>query len=293
MKCVEFVVYSYFLRNFPIELSWLKRVLLGVNVCRQRTLKIVLPARRMSGETNTSLGNGLTNYFVYSYACRYCSIPLYAAFVEGDDGLFQTGGSPPPEHIFSSLGFELKIQAHSSWNHAHFCGMHMCIVEGEPYILKDPYHLISHIGWTTSAQKLSTKRHVRCGLLRAKAYSLAYELPGTPIAGALARYLLRVTAGVDPIWDYDGYHDAIPKDVDIQRLANRPVPDQVRREAQKDFGCSVAEQREIESYLDGCTSLQPIPRALIRGAPKEWEFLEDAYRKSITYFTLIGVPTVS
>jgi hypothetical protein len=159
----------------------------------------------MSGDMNTSLGNGFSNLMLWKFMCFKSKIKS-EGFVEGDDGIFAISGSKLPDlSIAKRLGFALKLQTFDDPSKASFCGNVYA-----DNILREPHDFLANFGWSSSCIGAGVK--VRRQLLRAKALSAKYETPHCPIVGALADRALVLTRGIAPRFVNDGYHE-IPSDV--------------------------------------------------------------------------------
>jgi hypothetical protein len=240
MANVECCIYERAFRNHPEASALITSALTGLNFCSTRTgLRYKLLARRMSGDTCTSLGNGLTNYLLALYICTKQGKTL-SGFVEGDDGLFVTNATLTAKH-YEQLGFTIKIERHESVQEAGFCQMYF---SDDLQLVKSPFAVIHKFSWTSSC--LYARELIRKQLLRAKALSGVYETPHCPILGALYRAALRYTDGVAPRFVMDGYHQ-IPRDT-------RAIPDfsptaETRRFFAQKFGVPVHLQLAAESAI--------------------------------------------
>lgn len=206
MRHLEFVFYKHLLSSVEggqEVLDCMEEVLTGTNRIVNKFFRANIDARRMSGEMNTSLGNGLSNLIICRAVCRWYGIGDVSGVVEGDDGLFSFVGSCPTTEHFTSLGFDIKLEEFDSIEKAGFCGQ---LFDMSDYnILTDPYKVFSMFGWTTAKYRNSNRKKMRT-LIRAKSLSLAYQYPGCPLLGALAQYGMRITRGYD-IRSYIGSRD--------------------------------------------------------------------------------------
>lgn len=224
---------------------------------------------RMSGEMNTSLGNGWLNLMLINAICTSHDCEWHG-HVEGDDGIFaltpHPGGSVPTCDDYTMYGAEIKMTDATDLHLASFCGNVFDPVELKN--LGDPTYFIATFGWvlTTSTGLLSDG--VRHALLRAKAMSALAEYHGTPVIPSVARFVLRCTPSVAPRWtlgqttiDYwteqtiGPYLDQLS--VKIRQWASEPTS------SRETMACAypswdIATQLKVESYFDSLTSLQPL-----------------------------------
>lgn len=182
-----------------------------------------LDGRRMSGDMCTSLGNGFTNEMLWRFMASKMGFETLG-HVEGDDGIFATWGchvdAIDVAKLAEKLGFTIDIVEYDDPGKASFCGI-LC---ADDAIIKDPRSVLESFGWSYSFIGASDK--VRRELLRAKAMSLAYELPQCPILGALARRVLDDTVGSKARFINDGYHDtpvAVPLDPFLPSVSTRSL----------------------------------------------------------------------
>lgn len=241
---IEFVLYDEMMPWLPdSDKQFLFSVLAGTNNLRTRAgVSAKVKARRMSGEMNTSLGNGFTNLMLALFCAHEHGFDL-DGYVEGDDGLFACNGELTKE-MYAGLGFEIKIDEVADPCHASFCGM---IFSDSGQIIRDPKRFLQTFGWTHSFINAGDK--IMRELLRAKALSACYETPHCPIVGAMARRALLKTRGSAPRFVRDGYHDvdAIPRD----EKAIEPFRPELSTRmlfAQK-FGVSIEEQLRCEAAI--------------------------------------------
>lgn len=152
--------------------------------------RVKAAAYRMSGEMNTSLGNGLTNLFTYAFALQEagCPDPFSSQFgvFEGDDGLSAVNILPKIE-IFSELGLVMKLETHSELSHASFCGKIFDVVDNA--VVGDPLYYLSTCGWSFKA--VACTDDVSNKLMAAKGLSFCYQFNGCPILYELGHYLFR------------------------------------------------------------------------------------------------------
>lgn len=185
MECVEMVIYKHLLKKFPSELELVK-VILGRNHLVSKYFSGELEAVRMSGEMNTSVGNGISNYMFMLFAASKLGVEVKNMVVEGDDGLVELNAELSPD-LFAKMGLEIKL-APTRPCEASFCG---CVYD--PMTLRNfghPLDLLAKIGWAPKkAMSYSARR--RTELLVAKVYSACAEFPGVPIVWKFCELVLR------------------------------------------------------------------------------------------------------
>jgi hypothetical protein len=246
MEACELQLYKRYLLHYPDIYEDLAKTIAGTNVgSTKQKVRFKVKARRMSGDMCTSLGNGFTNYMLWSFFMNQHG-NRWDGIVEGDDGLFMYEGSDITEDEFYSLGFEVKLTPHEDPMTASFCG----VISSGVQSIRDPRNVLDGFGWTES--KVDSVK-VRNELLRSKAISLIYETPGCPILAALGSACLKLTEGFKARFknfgDNAGYKSP-PLIVPVE-----DVLPETRLLFQRMYGVSVSLQLIIESDLSrGCFS---------------------------------------
>lgn len=286
MDACEFELYRYMLsesQDCGEVLSVMQEVLMGKNTVINKFVKGHVHARRMSGEMNTSLGNGWSNLMFMNFVCSKNNLKYVNGVVEGDDGLFSFIGNTPTTEMFTSLGFNIKLQEYASVNTAGFCGQ--LFDDQDLQIVTDPFKVAGLFGWTTARYARSNKNKLKL-LLRCKSLSMAHQYPGCPVIGALAQYGLRMTRS----FDVSGFIER-RRDVNLyeyeklkEALADKSVRTYVepgmgtRLLFEELYNISVEEQIKIEKYLMSKEDLTPlnIP-CLSENSPADWRHYYDNY----------------
>lgn len=260
MRVCEFVLYDYLCKDLPTGkeiVRTLYNVLTGENRCSFKGFMVRVVARRMSGEMNTSLGNGFSNLMFMLFVCKKVGFKNVVGVVEGDDGLFVGDGNPPTSEDFSKLGLIIKLQVHHSLAAASFCGI--VFEPGDNINVRDPLPVIVGFGWGDAKYALSRTRKKQA-ILRCKALSYAHQYPGCPIVQSLAWAALRMTRNVKGEtlryvqrakidgWYRETLLRAIADEKNIVRI--EPLP-RTRLLVQELYGISVSDQKEIEKFYDG------------------------------------------
>ena len=199
MENCEFALYDHVLGSSvrgKIIVDIMREVLQGENQVRSRYFNGKVVARRMSGEMNTSLGNGFGNLMMMTDVCLSIGIDWgdIIGVVEGDDGLFRFRGKAPTKENFTACGCDIKLDQYSRISDASFCGL--LFDEVDRQVIKDPYDIICSIG-LLSKQYSKARRGKKLALLRAKALSTLYQYPGCPIIAEMSKHILRQTKHID------------------------------------------------------------------------------------------------
>jgi hypothetical protein len=269
MESCEFVLYEYMVSKMPDGAAFmrlLRHTLAGRNRCVFRDFVVSLDATRMSGEMNTSLGNGFSNLMIMLYMCQVIGSTNVVGVVEGDDGLFRCNGRFPTADEFARLGLVIKIELHRDISSASFCGI---IFSADDRVnITDPIDALLEFGWTTNRYAASNSKKLKL-LLRCKALSLAFQYPGCPIVSALAEYGLRMTRSFQvsgfirenrgiSMWEREQLLAADQWFRTYGRAPIRPVGADSRELMHAKYGIDPVDQLAIEQYLGGLTELQPL-----------------------------------
>lgn len=271
MEACEFQLYEYMLRHNPEFrqfMHYVRKVLAGTNICEFKWFTVYVEAKRMSGEMNTSLGNGFTNRMVLKFLCKKKGCTDFKCKVEGDDSVYRAIGDYPDAADFAKLGLVAKLEVGHDLNEMSFCGL--IYDEEDKNNVTDPIVALLDFGWTTRDYAGSNMKR-RLELLRSKSLSMAYAYPGCPILSALARYGLRVTRGVRmgrylnsakiSQWDRDQLIEAIEFFREQKKhghVTEKPVGFRTRLLVERKFNLPVNFQLSVESYLDGLNDLKPL-----------------------------------
>jgi len=242
LQIVEFQLYRHMCGHFPV-MSFICKVLSGKNHLRTRSgLKIVVEGRRMSGEMNTSLGNGFTNLVLAEFIASENHSRI-SGFVEGDDGIFAVDKVPTVAQ-YAACGFEIKINEFADPREASFCGL---VFASSGQVLRDPIKFFMGFGWTQSY--LNAGDVIMDQLLRAKCLSALNETPHCPIIAVLAHEGLKRTNHVAPRFAYDGYHELLDCPRDCQSVVQYAPTAETRALFSKMYGISEAAQLLAEQAI--------------------------------------------
>lgn len=191
INAIEMPMYKYMSRHLPEGPDWydlIENVLTGTNIIESKHFFAEIPGKRMSGEMNTSLGNGFANFMILKFVMHECGIN-YKAVVEGDDGLISCDKIPDFTK-FEELSLELKFDVFSSIEEASFCGL--TFDPSNKCVITDPLSVLCKFGWLNPKYRQASQSKLDT-LMRCKALSYGWQYPGCPIVAALSKYALRVT----------------------------------------------------------------------------------------------------
>lgn len=265
MEAVEFVLYEFMLQNVPNGLYYVQRmreVLAGINHCEFKRFWFEVFATRMSGEMNTSLGNGFSNLMFMLFACHFFG-SKGSGVVEGDDGLFVISGPIPTSEFFKALGLNIKLEVHEELSTASFCGIVFDVIDR--INIRDPMKVLLSFGWC-NGQYVNAKDSKLKVLLRCKALSLIHQYPGCPIISELGFYALRMTSKVTVFQMvkvvntklFDSYERS-----EMLRFIHTGIPEQIfpgirsRMLMEKLYGVTCERQLMIEQMIKIKKDLRP------------------------------------
>lgn len=282
MKCIEMELYKYMLQHIEnkcLYLNLIKKCLMGENVLQFRNVVATITARRMSGEMNTSLGNGFTNYMVMKYLV-WTKNGTCKGVVEGDDGLFviEPKAAIPTVKDYADLGFTAKVETFVEPSDASFCGM--IFDPDNRVVVSDPRPVLCSTGWSNNRYITSSKQTLDA-LLRAKGYSLCYEYAGNPILQEFGKWILRHTKHVtqkrlntaidmQSVWYREQMLMAIKNPI-----PDKPVHMNTRMLVSRLFDISVDKQLEIENWFKNSQCIEPLNFNI--DLPKSWKHYWDNY----------------
>jgi len=280
MEACEFQLYDYMVSELPEGVRFmelLRSALAGENFCVFAGIIIRLLAGRMSGEMNTSLGNGFSNLMMFLFAVEEFDLQYAKCLIEGDDCIASYVGVMIPKAFYAQLGFNIKTEYLVSPNLASFCGQ---IFDFETLtVIADPIKVILNIAWCHILYARSTTRKLH-GLLKNRAQSCIYQYPGCPIIQSLGLYLLRSTCGVNAVIEVglDSYKRHIAECAANSFLPIRDVSISSRLLMNEVYGISVPEQLSLEKYFDSLNVVQPLSHPVIYAHCKtEWFDFNEQY----------------
>ena len=302
MESCEFRLYNHCTKNLSCHKPFMKLLrdsMAKVNHIKNKWFKIMLQATRMSGEMNTSLGNGFSNMMFTLFLANRAHIKngysgslkswidnwqLYVrgAF-EGDDGLCVFHPlCKPVTSDFTEMGLIIKLVDVNEIGLASFCGNLFDPVD--LIQVTNPLKVLCGLGWSNK-KYVSSKPETRAAILRCKANSYLNQYPGCPIVNALACYILRCT-GEDvgrelryldnsSHWLKGKYSQAYKN---LPNLGRQPTPGRTRLLVEKLYDVTVDQQLKMEEYLDSLTEIQPLDLSIVwENIPAVWKHNWDTH----------------
>lgn len=291
MSIAEFQLYRHCTTDLPEGEDFMNlcnEAFTKSNNLHNKFFHMIIEATRMSGEMNTSLGNGFFNMMMCLFLANQKSeksgradtnhtmeewIDTYYDHVkgvfEGDDGLctFEEGLEPTTED-FTEMGLIIKLENFDNLGEASFCGN---LFDEEDLVqITDPLYVMCTLGWT-NRRYVRSSQETKHALLRCKSNSFLHAYPGCPIIQAMAMWALRVTPGntakemrmIDQMdqWNKEQTLQAYAG----QKLKPSKVPIRTRLLVNKLYGVSISQQIEIENWFEHSNKLEPIDIPCLKG----------------------------
>lgn len=264
MDVCEIKVYDFFLQNHPLRKNMMKlinRTIGGKNHIEFKNFSLEIDARRMSGEMNTSIANGISNLLITYFLLEEAGNRDYDAVFEGDDGLFVCDNRAPTSEEYARLGANIKIIEYNSVSDASFCGL----VYAENILdnVTDPVECLMSFGYATRQYSRANK-NTKLQLLNCKSLSMLYQYPGCPIIHALAKYGLRMTRSVGKYnivkyaannYERDFFYELQDS---IHSLVWKEPNMKTRLLVERLYKITVSQQFSIERYINNLETLQPL-----------------------------------
>jgi len=191
MRVCEFELYDWMVSNNTEAkeiMEYFKEVVSGTNMVEFKYTTFEIDAKRMSGEMNTSLGNGFLNLMAILYVCKKKKIKTEPG-VEGDDGVFKSPVLMVKED-FLPLGLKCTMVKHDDYTTSSFCGL--IFDPANDTNISDPIKIILKTPWLGRSY-IDCSDLISKQLLKARALSMLWTYPGAPIIQSYAKYLLRQT----------------------------------------------------------------------------------------------------
>jgi len=258
MYNIEFQFYNYMCSSSPMLMERMRKiemVLTGEQHLVFKYFSVIMDSLRMSGEMNTSLGNGFTTNILVSFLAwiRQC---IAKALVEGDDNLsaWQFEECVPTAEDWHELGWKMKVETPESVCTASFCGNVFDV--DDKIVIVDPREALLNFGWTRKIYTNASNDLLE-QLLRSKGLSMAHQYNGCPILGKFGRHVCDITSHLAKrmrksiINTMNGYDkeeylrnvtDTLPPHIE-------PSPGS-RFLVEKLYGISIAEQIAFEASIE-------------------------------------------
>lgn len=281
MNASEMQLYAYMMQDLPATENLLLdrvRTVTGVNYIRNRFFSLQVFAKRMSGEMNTSLGNGVNMRQICRYVCFKKGSTVVRGVFEGDDSLVVCDGPLPTKEDFERLNVAIDLQFFDDVNEASFCGM--VYDKSDLCNIPDPRECLVSFGWTTR-DYLCARQAKLDMLLVAKGYSYLAAYAGCPVLQPLALMILAVIPhSRHEVYDFVAQHMVInmyERSMILDALRSSPSPRPIgtgsRYLMEKKYGFTVLQQYEVEAFIEEMRvdgRVRPIPSELLLPLKASW-----------------------
>jgi hypothetical protein len=193
MEACELPLYEHLLRGVVDPIvgdvpQYLRKLLVGKNTCHfTNGMKITVPATRMSGEMNTSLGNGFTNLMLMLFVSEKHTLNLVDLVIEGDDCLAAFIGRVPTFKMFEQIGFVIKIDCFNRISDASFCGL--LFDEDDLDVIANPIKVLLNLCWFHPIYS-NFKQITLDRLAKGKLQCILSQYPNCPVISPLCYNLL-------------------------------------------------------------------------------------------------------
>lgn len=272
----EFELYRHMLQHNDTEMQMLYmifRVLNEGNLVINKFMTAFVPAKRMSGEMNTSLGNGFSNLMFMLFGLHENKIQFKGLVVEGDDGLLSAARRIPEEY-FTKMGLNVKLEVKDKLSEASFCGL--VFDEEEKIIISDPMYYLCTVPWISPRYTFASRK-TKLELLKSKVLSMLWQFPGCPILDAYAKRMMYLLEGIKERVDTSlSYYDRKRYFKLMSMLEKNGVPMKepglrTRALMEKLFNIPVESQLKIESDIAKMTLESFVSEAALEYCPRSWK----------------------
>jgi hypothetical protein len=254
MDDCEFQLYRYMSSKNPLAQQRCRlifKVLASQNFAKNKYFTVKVDAKRMSGEMNTSLGNGFSNLMFLLFACKLYKTEFTGPIIEGDDALIGLSERIPSEY-YTKMGLNVKMEFIDDISEGSFCGLVYDPIE--LYNIRDPREPLCTTSWVPKKYAYCN-RETYYSLLRSKALSLIYEYPGCPIIYKYGMKIFDMLSKYEMKVRYEGSykHALMLKAYDSYINDKLPKADpgpRTRLLMEKIFKVTVDQQLRIESEID-------------------------------------------
>jgi len=253
----ENVLYRFMVEHCQFLKQWMEHIITtlgGVNCMDFKHVEAEIESTRMSGEMNTSGGNGFTTLMLVLFCAWFNKAGKVETKVEGDDNLstYQFEERAPSRELLYDLGWLMKIERPTSVQTASFCGN--VYDSHDNVVVTDPRPQIANLGWCPGKYINSTYA-VKTQLLRAKGLSLCHQYNGCPLLGHLGQKIVELTKHITIRQSIIDNFNMYRKD-QLEAAIKNPVPElkepplATRALVQKLYGITIQQQLEFERDVD-------------------------------------------
>lgn len=257
MDDCEFELYR-FMSSKNIKAKMLCRlifkILASTNIARNKYFSVKVDAKRMSGEMNTSLGNGFSNLMILLYACEKYKLNYSGPIVEGDDASIGLNEAIP-DIFYKDMGLNVKLELVDSISEGSFCGL--VYDEIDLVNIREPFEPLCTTPWITR-KYAGCKKKKYYSLLRSKALSLMFEYPGCPIVYNYGKKIFDLLHKFEIKFEKSNSYQENINNIAYNAYIKNKLPYKItglrtRLLMEKIFKVTVSDQLRIESEIENIT----------------------------------------
>jgi hypothetical protein len=257
MDDCEFELYRYMSSMNPeaqLRCRYIFKVLASENIAKNKFFTVRVDAKRMSGEMNTSLGNGFSNLMFLLFACHYYKREFSGPIIEGDDALIGLN-APIPQEFYDKMGLNVKMEFINDISEGSFCGL---VYDSEELInIRDPCEPLCTTTWV-NRKYTSINLKTYYSLLRSKSLSIIYEYPGCPILYKYGLKIFNLLSEYEIKLTYENSYKyrRLLTALELYKNNNLPYKEtgpRTRLLMEKMYNITVSQQLRIESEIDSMT----------------------------------------
>lgn len=191
---------------------------------------------RMSGDTDTGLGNTCINVDVLYAFLKYNRVSKYEMMVDGDDSIIIVEKQELDYTIFNPLGFLTKVEITEDINKVTFCQTRLINLQ-EPIMIRSPLRILAN----TSVSRKNYHRSQYAAWLAANGDCELACNKGVPFTQSYAEHLRSLTD--KRIYDEDIQYKMMTEPV------SAPITVQARYEMLKAWGVDMVIAEVLETSI--------------------------------------------
>lgn len=184
-RVCELALYKHMCPEEHNFLNWIQCLYCEQHVVG-RGWEIYMDSSRMSGDMNTSGGNGFSTRELLRYGFWKNGNTDVMMRIEGDDSIFTYYGPPLRAEIFTPLGFRMTLNE-GELNKLSFCGMVFDTMTN--IVVTNPFYVMATCGFSNTAVGASIRTLIT--LTASKGLNMMFQYAGCPILAALGARFFR------------------------------------------------------------------------------------------------------
>lgn len=255
---IEKTIYMEWFKNYPEVQKHVRDIYeKGHDIYYRKRFFGHLNGKRMSGDVQTSIGNGICNALIWSYVAHKSGCPV-EFLVEGDDAFICSDAPLDVSHVHD-LGFDCTIDG-PSFNPDDICFLSRYSINGQ-YFGNIP-KILDKVGVVKSTHFAecflrNSKRSVQelNDYAYTKAYCYQYMYTGTPILDELCDTIMRLFPGSVHLELMPKYFEGRLVGMMRGKILKKPITMEVRRRVAELWPqYSIEVQLQLEEEFRRCTT---------------------------------------